>query len=856
MGMRATMMVLMMLPAGLVGPSVADGAEPGLAGWWKFEGDWLDSSGNNRTGVPSGDSHFGAGFDGQSLVLDGSGDYVTITGYKGILGGNPFTITAWVKTTATGDNTMVNWGSSTNGQRVDFRLYQGRLRVEHGNGNLQGNTNLADNQWHHVAVVVAQNAAIQAPGTLLYLDGKDDSQTTADPDTYNITAVTDVTIGRRGTSNDRAFPGLIDEVRIYDRALTAAEIKALVLHPKAYSPSPADGALDVGSPLFTWKPRETAQWHDVYLGTDPNLGPEDLVASRLMTTMYWHVPGLVPATTYYWRVDEIELDGTVYPGDVWSFVFTPKEAWMPVPADGEPYVDPNVTLTWKAGLNTLSQDVYFGTDKTAVAEGTGDTFKGNQLPTTFSPGLLAPDTTYFWRIDAVAVDGTKIKGSVWTFKTLPPIAVVDPNLVCWWTLDEGAGTRAVDWSGHGHHAGFVGGARWTEGYDGTALGPCASGQYLEATGYPGVLGTKDRTTAAWIKTSAVGDILGWGLTTNSQKWVFRVQTDNGNPGSIRLEVQGGRICGWTDVRDGEWHHVAAVLKSAGAPTVLDIGLYVDGVQEAVSDSLSIAIDTVAGARNVRIGDAYQSRPFPGVIDDARIYDRALTQEELERVMRIDPLRAWAPQPRTGSIMDVRMVTSLTWTEGDNASKHDVYFGIDAAAVAAADAADTTGVYRGRLSATDFAPAEDLEWGRKYFWRVDEVNADGSITAGKVWSFTVADYLIVDDFENYTDEEGSRIYQTWLDGYGDGSSGSTVGNLNAPFAERTIVNSGMQSLPMDYNNIDSPWFSEAERMWSKAQDWTFGDVNTLVVHFRGQVPGFVQTAPDAMTVRRRRLGYLA
>ena len=326
-------------------------------------------------------------------------------------------------------------------------------------------------------------------------------------------------------------------------------------------------------------------------------------------------------------------------------------------------------------------------------------------------------------------------------------------------------------------------AQWTQGYDGTALVPCASGQYLEAFGYPGVLGKRDRTVSAWIKTAAVGDIMGWGLGTDTQKWNFRVQTDNGNPGSIRVECQGGRICGWTDVRDGEWHHVAAVLKSTGAPTVLDIGLYVDGVQEAISDSLSVDVNTVGGTRNVRIGDAHQNRPFPGVIDDARIYDRALTQEELERVMRIDPLRAWGPQPLNGSIVDVRTATPLTWTKGDSASKHDVYFGIDAAAVAAADASDTTGIYRGRLSATDFTPPEDLEWGRKYFWRVDEVNTDGSITTGKVWTFTVADYLVVDDFESYTDEDGSRIYQTWIDGYADHSSGSTVGNLVSPFAER-------------------------------------------------------------------------
>ena len=78
------------------------------------------------------------------------------------------------------------------------------------------------------ALTVAQDAASPLQASQLYLDGKNDSQTTADPDTFNITAVTDVTIGRRGTNSDRAFPGTLDEVRIYDRVLTADEIKAMV----------------------------------------------------------------------------------------------------------------------------------------------------------------------------------------------------------------------------------------------------------------------------------------------------------------------------------------------------------------------------------------------------------------------------------------------------------------------------------------------------------------------------------------------------------------------------------------------------------------------------------------------------
>ncbi|HUV63360.1 MAG TPA: LamG domain-containing protein, partial [Sedimentisphaerales bacterium] len=202
-------------------------ADPGttsLQAQYPFEGNTNDSSGNGRNGTAMGGPLFAAGQVGQAISLDGIDDYVEITGYKGILGGGAFSIAAWVRSTSTGDATMVCWGASTLGQRVDFRLFEGRLRVEHGNGNLQANTVLADDQWHHVALTVTENASISYPAVKLYLDGNDDSQTTTDPDPFDIVASIDVNIGRRGTNNDRSFQGLIDDVRIYDRVLSPEEI--------------------------------------------------------------------------------------------------------------------------------------------------------------------------------------------------------------------------------------------------------------------------------------------------------------------------------------------------------------------------------------------------------------------------------------------------------------------------------------------------------------------------------------------------------------------------------------------------------------------------------------------------------
>ena len=163
----------------------------------------------------------------------------------------------------------------------------------------------------------------------------------------------------------------------------------------------------------------------------------------------------------------------------------------------------------------------------------------------------------------------------------------------------------------------------------------------------------------------------------------------------------------------------------------------------------------------------------------------------------------------------------------------MYFGVDKNAVADANTA-TADIYQGRqaLDQTTFDPGT-LEWGKVYYWRIDEVNEahPDSPWQGRVWTFTTADFVVVDDMESYTDDEGNRIYQTWTDGYPD-RNGATVGNLDAPFAEQTIVHGGRQSMPMDYDNTKPPFYSEAELEFAPAQDWTVNGVNTLVLFVRG------------------------
>jgi hypothetical protein len=187
----------------------------------------------------------------------------------------------------------------------------------------------------------------------------------------------------------------------------------------------------------------------------------------------------------------------------------------------------------------------------------------------------------------------------------------------------------------------------------------------------------------------------------------------------------------------------------------------------------------------------------------------------------------SPSP-TKSAVDVTQTPTLTWTSGFGAT-HEIYFGTNAASLELKGS--------GNLGSESYEPGQ-LEWNTTYYWRVDEANnanADSPWT-GPLWSFTTANFLIIDDMESYNDidegEPGSnRIYLAWIDGFDNPTTnGSVVGNLNPPFAEQSIVHSGLQSMPMAYDNAVGK--SEATLTLPSNRDWTVNGVNTLTIWFRG------------------------
>jgi len=231
--------------------------------------------------------------------------------------------------------------------------------------------------------------------------------------------------------NARPFTGLMDMFTVFKRALLPEEIlKAMQgeAYPYALSPDPADGALHPDTwATLSWSPGDFAVSHDVYFSDsldDVSSGAPDSPAFRgnQFSTFFVvgfpgfpYPDGLVPGTTYYWRIDEVNdaEPNSPWKGDVWSFRIPPRTAYNPNPADGAEFVDPSAELSWAAGFGSKLHSVYFGDDFDDVNIATGAIAQGTS---TYSPGPLEVEKVYYWRVDEFDAV-TTYKGDVWGFTT-------------------------------------------------------------------------------------------------------------------------------------------------------------------------------------------------------------------------------------------------------------------------------------------------------------------------------------------------------------------------------------------------------------------------------------------------------
>jgi hypothetical protein len=270
-----------------------------------------------------------------------------------------------------------------------------------------------------------------------YLNGIDETG----PQPTGIGAPVDGPVWIGVAFNDaRVFQGMIDDMRLYDRVLDENEIISIMAgdtgqNQSAYGPDPADNALLTETwANLSWKPGPSAVSHDIYLGDnfeDVNNGAEGTFVGNEAGTFIvvgfpgFAVPdGLVPGTTYYWRIDEVnDADpNSPWKGKVWSFSIAPKTAYEPIPANGAESVETNVELSWTGGFGSKLHTVYFGDNFDEVSNAAGGSSQGG---TAYTPGPLEMAKTYYWRVDEFDVTDTH-KGDIWSFTTVGAVSSPAP----------------------------------------------------------------------------------------------------------------------------------------------------------------------------------------------------------------------------------------------------------------------------------------------------------------------------------------------------------------------------------------------------------------------------------------------
>jgi hypothetical protein len=403
-----------------------------------------DLSGQGNDGLVTGDPEFVEGVLRDALKFDGIDDVIEVPLQPSITfeQGDSLTVMAWIRTTvhpSLNDGIVGNYRASTaefwallaNDAAGGVTFYLRDVGRAH-TSRLDSPDPINTDTWIHVAGVRDQ----EKKEAYLYIDGE--VVVSMADETENINSGQSIWIGDH---LNRFYDGLMDDVRIYDRALTQGEILGAMqgsseVWPYASGPDPDDGALVMATwANITWRPSSIAVSHDVYLGDNLDDVNDATIDSPLFRgnqtdtftiagfAGFPYPDGLVPGTTYYWRIDEVnDADpNSPWKGDIWSFSIPPKTAYAPDPADGAEFVDPNAAFAWTPGFGAKLHTVYMGTNFDEVDNAEGGAPLGSA---SYSPGTLELEKTYYWRVDEFDALETH-KGDIWSFTT--PGAVGSPQ---------------------------------------------------------------------------------------------------------------------------------------------------------------------------------------------------------------------------------------------------------------------------------------------------------------------------------------------------------------------------------------------------------------------------------------------
>ncbi|MCP4610923.1 MAG: LamG domain-containing protein, partial [Planctomycetes bacterium] len=415
--------------------SVTGNALGDLVLHWPLDGDAIDLSGNGFDGTVGGTANWVGGQSGLALDFDGTSTYIDLDDQ--VVEGT-FTIALWLKPRdipyTSGYYAVMHTDAWSAGSlhmhlRANTSLFNGDVNSGPGSSST---TVLQADEWYHCAMTITNEGGSTSQ---MYINGVLENEGSGGTATAY---VGDLNFGAWHDGGERYYHGLMDDIRIYDHVLDEDEIFAAMqgeIWPYAYGPTPEDGGMHMDTwANLSWKPGGFAVSHDVYMGEnfeDVDAGAESVFLGNQSATFavagfpgFAFPDGLVPGTTYYWRIDEVNdtEPNSPWKGEVWSFMIPPKTAYFPDPADAGEAAPVNGSLSWTPGFGAKLHTVYFGDNVDEVTNAAGGLPQG---AATYSPGDLKQAKTYYWRVDEFDAIQT-YTGNVWSFTTEGAVAALAP----------------------------------------------------------------------------------------------------------------------------------------------------------------------------------------------------------------------------------------------------------------------------------------------------------------------------------------------------------------------------------------------------------------------------------------------
>jgi hypothetical protein len=398
----------------------------------------------------------------------------------------------------------------------------------------------------------------------------------------------------------------------------------------------------------------------VQVSTDAGFGTTVADQSNITTTSY-AVSSLAINTTYYWHVSAANSGGSSAYSTAWNFTTVPPPPAVPVlatPSNGATGVATNPTLTWNASTGASSYHLQVSTDAgfaTTVVD------QSNITTTSSAVSGLASNTTYYWRVNATNSGGTSAYSSVWSFTTV----TLPTGLVAAYAFDEGSGTTVSDASGHGLTGTIVGAATWTTSAKyGKALSFNGTTSYVDLGNPTALRLTGSMTLSAWVNAAANpaddGQIIA--KSNDNSGWQLKTSPDTGphtfgvgvSPSSSSLTQRYS-----TTVRSlNTWYHVAGVYNA----TAKTLDIYVNGVLNDGTLRGTVPASQVNSSLNVNIGRRTGGYYFNGIIDEVRVYNRTLTQAEIQTDMNT-PLSTLLAAAAAASAQVVTQDPDIIWAQG-------------------------------------------------------------------------------------------------------------------------------------------------------------------------------------------------